>query len=129
MWVEFSHATQSQARELFLRFYSSSTKPFQQRTDHSALTNGPADGHCDCNDTGDGICEKVLADEKPQLTQAELERLADEFAAAIPEKAVTSSALQAYLMRFKRRPEEAARGAECWVEDGFPNQPVATVKT
>lgn len=125
VWVEFTHATRSQARELFLRFYSSSTRPANGGTHQPALSNGQAGG------LADGLGEKAAVVEKPRprLEPAALEALADEFAAVIPEEAVTSSALQAYLMRFKRRPEEAARGAECWVEDGFPNQPVATFKS
>jgi chaperone BCS1 len=51
--------------------------------------------------------------------------LAEMFASAIPEDTVAVSSIQAYLLRFKRRPEEAVAGVEGWVKNGFEQTTVS----
>lgn len=90
VWLEFTSATQDQARDLFLRF--NSTFATSSRTDRSLTLDEKADGR--------------------------LAALADQFAEAIPEGKVSVSALQAYLLRYKRDAEGAAAEVMAWVEGG-----------
>ncbi|WWC90363.1 uncharacterized protein L201_005296 [Kwoniella dendrophila CBS 6074] len=111
VWIEFTHATQDQARALFLHFF---------RTDFRTLTPSK-------QVTVASKSEKAVA--LPTSTSSvELLSLADRFAAAIPEHKVSTSALQGYLIRHKRNPQKAVDDVEAWVRGGFGQDPVLITK-
>ncbi|WVQ68605.1 uncharacterized protein L199_006814 [Kwoniella botswanensis] len=92
IWIEFKHATKSQAKSLFEYFYRSD--PESKDTDNE--------------------------DEKPTMNIASL---AEEFSSHIPGDVISVSALQGYLMRYKRQPELAVQSVRSWVENGCGQGP------
>ncbi|KAK1218792.1 hypothetical protein PQX77_018502 [Marasmius sp. AFHP31] len=52
----------------------------------------------------------------PRLSKSQLEKLATEFAEAIPEREISMASLQGYLMVYKIRPENAVKDVPAWVE-------------
>ncbi|KAG7090230.1 hypothetical protein E1B28_011830 [Marasmius oreades] len=52
----------------------------------------------------------------PKLTKRQLERMAEEFADAVPEREVSMASLQGYLMTYKIRPEDAVKNLGGWIE-------------
>ncbi|KAJ8077739.1 hypothetical protein PM082_002172 [Marasmius tenuissimus] len=52
----------------------------------------------------------------PRLSKSRLEKLAAEFAEAIPEREISMASLQGYLMVYKIRPESAVKDVPAWVE-------------
>ena len=51
----------------------------------------------------------------PNLTSAEVDRLAATFSAKIPERVLSMASIQGYLMRFKGKPWAAVQNLEAWV--------------
>ena len=124
IWVPFSNADQPQARELFLRFYERNEDPNQPlsyvRSDHviqsptqsgNAVKENGIENHLDKGKELEGM-DKVLENE-------DLSIWAESFSRAIPNGQVSMSALQSYLMRFKRRPRDAMETVGKWSEQGF----------
>ncbi|WWD02042.1 hypothetical protein V865_000080 [Kwoniella europaea PYCC6329] len=93
IWIEFKHATKSQAKLLFEYFYRSDP---------------------DSKDTGK---------EGEKLFKEDVSSLAEEFSSHIPEDEISVSALQGYLMRYKRQPELAVENVRSWVENGCGQGP------
>lgn len=102
VWTPFSHATKSQASDLYVHFF-------------------------DPGRSSDPVVSNAHQAEKPATElvttgddQAVLVRQwASTFAARIPEHKVSMSALQGYLMRYKRQPWEALEGVDQWIQGGF----------
>ncbi|KAK6911017.1 hypothetical protein I203_105052 [Kwoniella mangroviensis CBS 8507] len=60
-------------------------------------------------------------------TKFDLDTLAEELSQAIPEGKVSVSALQGYLMRFKREPTKAIESVADWLENGCGKGPTMTL--
>jgi chaperone BCS1 len=116
VWIEFKNATKNQLFDLFVRFYS----PY-----HSSQRGATASEEDDFIEVTEEDCSIDKKQSKTDGPDTDLISLARRFAAIIPEDSVAVAALQGYLLRHKRRPQEAVRDAEKWVEDGFPQGPVS----
>jgi hypothetical protein len=57
-----------------------------------------------------------------------MEHLAEAFERAIPADSVSASAIQGFLMKYKRRPEAAVGAVQAWVEGGFSSGPATAFK-
>ncbi|ORX33946.1 P-loop containing nucleoside triphosphate hydrolase protein [Kockovaella imperatae] len=102
VWIPYANAIQSQAKELFLRFYEDSG----EASNPAAITDSPE-------------TEKARPDGHVSLSPADLDDMATSFSKAIPNGQVSMSALQSYLMRFKRRPRAAMDSVSKWADQGF----------
>lgn len=126
VWVEFTFATQEQARRLFLHFYQTPSK-------NTSLNNIKSETLEHQSIQVDKEKFGVLSpppspDRSPSdAVKKNIEVLADRFADAIPAGKINVSALQAFMMRYKRQPGEAVEAVEKWVDEGFPQRPTATL--
>ncbi|WWC90368.1 uncharacterized protein L201_005301 [Kwoniella dendrophila CBS 6074] len=114
IWIEFKHSTKSQAESLFKYFY---------REDYENGIHGdkPNDHDNELHSTKEEIdrSDQMIYDE----SRDELNILAEEFSKHIPEETISVSALQGYLMRYKRRPELAVENVTLWIENGCRQGP------
>lgn len=78
--------------------------------------NKPADSEAEALKDPEAIKRRVEADKvrRDEIT-AEIEKLADDFAARIPAHEFSPAELQGYLLKNKRDARGAVRGAEAWV--------------
>lgn len=135
--VEFKLASAFQARELYKRFYlpsatrkddTSSEKtskpdadidekasdpdfrgsPERQDTDPQSTSGSPAANF--------GVKGAHHGSHMPELSVAQVERLATRFSEAIPEREFSMASLQGYLMDYKTRPLLAVEEAGAWVQ-------------
>lgn len=106
--VCFTNATRHQAKELFIRMYVDDTpKPVKQK-----------DVNIDPDSSTAAADDKAKAT-APMLTAFadELERVAAEFAAKIPDGRLISPAeIQGYLLKRKKTPRRAAAEVDVWVK-------------
>ncbi|WVW85245.1 hypothetical protein I302_107283 [Kwoniella bestiolae CBS 10118] len=107
VWIEFKHATHVQARDLFVHFYRSRSNP---TTSIDIIKNN----------------QSILSTKHED--DAELLALGERFASAIPQDTVSASALQGYLIRFKRDPHAAVEVVRHWVESGCGQGPTISIK-
>ncbi|PWN41306.1 P-loop containing nucleoside triphosphate hydrolase protein [Ceraceosorus guamensis] len=91
--LAFTHATSSQAYELFLRWY----KPASRRTDSGSLAHSQI--------------EKLRSDEQ------DLEKEARSFAQAIPNERVSVAALQGHLLKYPHEPLKAVQTLSRWLSE------------
>nr|XP_018261817.1 uncharacterized protein I303_06262 [Kwoniella dejecticola CBS 10117]OBR83975.1 hypothetical protein I303_06262 [Kwoniella dejecticola CBS 10117] len=105
VWVEFRYATQQQARELFVYFYSARHLSDGIQKSPKDLVEVKINGHVD------------------QTESEELQTMGKRFASAIPDYTVSVSALQGYLMRYKRDPVTAVEEVQDWVLGGCSQSP------
>ncbi|WWC63673.1 uncharacterized protein I303_106278 [Kwoniella dejecticola CBS 10117] len=115
VWIEFTHATRAQAKDLFTHFYKNDNNPYPNS--NSACSPSPL------HNTGMAEERDLTAYDPSHLVS-----LADAFAEAIPLHKVSVSALQGYLIRHKRKPAEAAEGVKAWVDSGFGQGPTMFLK-
>lgn len=137
--VEFTWASQAQAKELFKCFYMPDGEE-ETKEETEKDVKKVADSGYFSPGSGTPTQEKDLidltppvVDEKrelgilactgtshfihsPKLTPQQITDLAHEFAAVIPEREFSMASLQGYLMSYKSRPREAAKGTRNWVE-------------
>lgn len=105
VWLEFKNAASEQIYDLFMRFFDPNGT---SRADGSlSASNAARMAH---------VKEK---NDASFLSDDNLDDLAEQFVLGVPENAVSAAALQAYLMRYKRRPEEAVKGLKEWVQGGY----------
>ena len=131
--VEFRLASQYQARELYKRFYfpdapDEATTDDETSGDSGYVTPTTPDGS---DDPTSPVSSKTVivpdeaptyngtthSERAPKLSKKKIERLADQFAARIPERELSMAGLQGYLMSYKTRPFQAVDDVERWVED------------
>jgi chaperone BCS1 len=143
--VEFRLSSQYQARELYKRFYfpdapdsddATTAEGDEAPTGDSGYVTPTLDGSDDDDPTGTPSSSPILAksfgldsDEPPtyngtthsarapRLSKKKIERLAEQFAARIPERELSMASLQGYLMSYKTRPFQAVDDVGRWVED------------
>nr|XP_019011788.1 uncharacterized protein I206_03894 [Kwoniella pini CBS 10737]OCF50569.1 hypothetical protein I206_03894 [Kwoniella pini CBS 10737] len=109
VWMEFKRANKQQAQELFVYFYSAL---------HDTNLNGKVQD-ADSKIDNDFNCTG-------KHTQ-DVQLLAEKFASKIPHHQVSVSALQGYLMRYKRNPFGAVENVEEWVAGGCSQSPAITI--
>jgi mitochondrial chaperone BCS1 len=142
--IEFRLASQYQARELFKCFYLPShsdkdTEAKSEANDSEKTTDTDDHDSAYCSGSSrtssrsssvDGDINTEAEERKtfllyegnrhqsagPKLSYRQVEALADRFAKAIPEREFSMASLQGYLMSYKVRPIDAAKGVALWVE-------------
>lgn len=113
--VRFTNATRHQAKELFVRMYvDDAPKPVVVKQKDVAI-------HAESSAAVEKPTAPPLltasADEPPIATPDELERVAAEFAAKIPDGRLISPAeIQGYLLKRKKTPRRAAAEVDVWVK-------------
>lgn len=105
MHIVFELPSQEEMRELFLSMYSEGPR---ESTATTASIPSPMSN-------GNGISPL----EKDVEADLDLEYLAQQFAASIPEKRLSLAALQGFLLQYKRRPREACEKAAAWAEQAL----------
>ncbi|WWC63637.1 uncharacterized protein I303_106242 [Kwoniella dejecticola CBS 10117] len=119
IWIEFKNATKSQAKSLFEYFYDSEHEhdPFIDAS-HAQ----PEDGSEAEEEKAGGVDQKTgnipVTENMEQLTRKELSSLAEKFSSEIPEDKISVSAIQGYLMRYKRDPRLALKNVKSWIDGG-----------
>jgi len=132
--VEFRLASRYQARELYKRFYvpDAPDKVMEDddeddgASDDSGYLTPPKEG-CDSMPSSpksvgpakpppkyNGSAHSARA---PKLSKRNIERLAEQFSAQIPERELSMASLQGYLMSYKIRPLQAVDDVEWWVKE------------
>ena len=132
--VEFRLASQYQARELYKRFFVPDTpdKVVEDddqddgASDDSGYVTPPKDGRDSMPSSPksvgpakpppkyDGTAHSARA---PKLSKKNIERLAEQFSAQIPDRELSMASLQGYLMSYKTRPLQAVDDVERWVKE------------
>lgn len=117
MQVEFKNATKFQVGRLFRHFYTGTPSP-------------PAVEELDSTAVDGQYSLTPLPTPTPPPTDGDeaMEHLAEAFERAIPADSVSASAIQGFLMKYKRRPEAAVGAVQAWVEGGFSSGPVTAFK-
>ena len=98
--VEFTHASKGQAEELFKRFFTVTVNDDGALQEKSVATRS----------------DKVNLPPAPQLTLAQRDELAAQFAAAVPDREFAMANLQGLLMNFKSNPSGVIPEVPRWVE-------------
>lgn len=113
MQVEFKNATKSQVGRLFRHFYTGTPSPPPVEELDSTTVDG-----------------QYPLTPLPSPTDGDeaMEHLAETFERAIPADSVSASAIQGFLMKYKRRPEAAVGAVEAWVKAGFSSGPATAFK-
>jgi chaperone BCS1 len=133
--VAFTNATQEQGRELFERMYEADThrhqdlltkvKNEQQQakaaderkaiTDGHTLTSSDNDGEKSDTEAQSGLLPNG-ADERVDVTEDDLSRIAAEFGRKIPSKRFSPAEIQGFLLKRKKNPRRALGEVGAWVE-------------
>lgn len=112
--VAFTLAKREQIRELFVRMYAAG-EPIADIELHlsNILVNGSANGNAARSDVAS------ISQQKPDVgpSRIELEDMAAEFAALIPDDVFTPAEIQNLLMMYKKEPRVAIDHAESWAKD------------
>ena len=119
--VEFKKAMKEQVRELFLRMYSGteteSSKPHMNGV-NGAIANGSADSHIpEKAPNGKPVSNGSIDKKFDPNPGGNLEELAAEFAARIPDDTYTPAEIQNHLMRFKKEPWAAVERVGNWMDE------------
>jgi chaperone BCS1 len=134
--VEFRLASQYQARELYKRFYLPDAPDNVMEdgdqddgaSDDSGYVTPPKGG---CNSTPSSPESVGIGPAKPppkyngtahsarapKLSRKNVERLAEQFSAQIPDRKLSMASLQGYLMSYKTRPLQAVDDVERWIKE------------
>ncbi|KAF9433034.1 hypothetical protein BGZ76_009971 [Entomortierella beljakovae] len=103
--ARFGKATQSQAKELFIKFYPHQSATATNHTGKS--TADPSVSGSDISSLGAKAFNSSLAEET--------ELLASQFAKVIPDRTFSIAQLQGFLMGYKKKPELAVKHVEEFV--------------
>ncbi|KAG9042894.1 hypothetical protein FS837_010278, partial [Tulasnella sp. UAMH 9824] len=111
VWIDFKHASKWQAEGIFMNFF-----PCRKASDPQAKAQ--EEGR-----NSDPKARPVMPARKrtkmhavPLLEEEELQALAKEFAAAIPEDELSVASLQGYLLKNKTRPRECVKEVGEWIQ-------------
>ncbi|KAJ9142563.1 BCS1 N terminal-domain-containing protein [Coniochaeta hoffmannii] len=134
--VGFTNATRGQAKELFERMYEADKHRHPELVDTAAATaqkaatvaNGSANGTA-VVESGPGHDEKQArsaagqqngaatgGDERFELSQDDLSKIAGEFAEKIPDGRFSPAEIQGFLLKRKKNPRKALGEVDAWVE-------------
>jgi len=121
MKVEFTMATRSQIRELFIRMYSSDTmKPTKQLTNsnfHRAVGRDLDEKMPNGDTTANGGASTPVGISRHSVIPlSELKHIADEFASCLPEGKFTPAEIQGFLLTRKKEPKRALAEVVEWRE-------------
>lgn len=105
VWINFKNATRWQAEGIFKRFFPCKTSSLEAAIETADTTT---------NDTF-AMKRKKGISTIPLLEEEELNELAKEFAANIPEDEVSVAALQGFLLKNKARPRECVKEVAEWI--------------
>ena len=115
--IGFRLAMKEQIQELFVRMYSASDDevPTLKATPNGTHMNGAGEKK-QLNGVANGhpIGGDVFDDQLASMSPADLEELAIEFAADIPDDTFTPAEIQNHLMRYKNEPRSAVAKANDW---------------
>ncbi|KAJ6518922.1 P-loop containing nucleoside triphosphate hydrolase protein [Mycena sanguinolenta] len=129
--VEFFLASKYQARKLFYSFYlpsDNSATADDEEDDVDSGYNSSTSTDVDAESTPSEPDTATPAPQRPaffgtshrqrapKLRRKQVQKLAERFAEAIPERELSMAALQGYLMTYKTRPFHAVDAAKEWVE-------------
>jgi chaperone BCS1 len=134
--VAFTNATRDQAKELFERMYEADKhrhmelvrKQAEHDGEQEKVVNGGAvgNGHVVRSDHAEGVKEEpqapqgngvvVQGDERFDLTEDDLSKIAGEFARRIPDGRFSPAEIQGFLLKRKKNPKKALEEVEAWVE-------------
>ncbi|KIM34268.1 hypothetical protein M408DRAFT_325711 [Serendipita vermifera MAFF 305830] len=104
--LEFTYASQVQAEELFTRFFRSADEGAGKEKADVVVSEKPVKS------------SQQASSLKPvKLTAEERDRLAKEFARAIPDKEFPMAAIQGLLLNFKNRPAQVIDEVPGWVDN------------
>lgn len=122
VWVNFKNATQWQAEGIFKRFFPCKGKdPIVEpvsdidAADGTTHTAGSPPSVPSSSTSPLPKSRRPIPSALPLLSEEELETLAKNFAAGIPEGEVSVAALQGYLLKNKSRPKECVEEVAAWV--------------
>ncbi|KAF9346720.1 hypothetical protein BGX26_001761 [Mortierella sp. AD094] len=115
--ARFGKATQSQAKELFIKFFphqppAASDYSAKTSTEPSSLTSDSSNS--DTTPPADILHES--SNNIPTLSAEQTEILATQFAKVIPDRTFSIAQLQGFLMGYKKTPELAVKHVEEFVE-------------
>ncbi|KAF9170467.1 hypothetical protein BGX20_008931 [Mortierella sp. AD010] len=127
--ARFGKATQSQAEELFIKFYphrppATSDHSTVTSTEASHLTSGSSNS--DIKLPADTLAES--SNNTPTLSAEQTEMLAKQFAKVIPDQTYSIAQLQGFLMGYKKAPELAVKHAKEFVEKAGSSDVNGTAK-
>ncbi|WPG98354.1 Hypothetical protein R9X50_00114300 [Acrodontium crateriforme] len=112
--VEFKLAMREQIRELFVRMYAASDMiPKAEPLSNGTAKHAAANGHASAPDTK----TKPDEDEISTLSRSDIEALAAQFAARVPDDMFTPAEIQNLLMRHKKSPSAALGRVEAWMKE------------
>ena len=139
--VEFRLASQYQARELYKRFYlpdaPDKLMEDDDQDDGASDDSGYITPPKDCCDSTPSSPESVdigpakpppnyngtsHSARAPKLSKKNIERLAEQFSAQIPDRRLSMAGLQGYLMSYKTRPLQAVDDVERWAKETLEGQ-------
>lgn len=121
--VEFRLAMKEQVRELFVRMYAASEESAPPHLrDNKGIANGttksptksskgPMNGHAKGPESS--------GDQLANMSRAELEELAADFAAFVPDATFTPAEVQNLLMRYKKQPRTAVARVKSWIKESL----------
>ncbi|KAG0268848.1 hypothetical protein BGZ95_002287 [Linnemannia exigua] len=121
--AKFGKATQSQAEELFIKFFPQpvNTDPFFTST--TATTTPPPLGGRRAS-----VDYKVPSSSSLSKTKGEIERMAAQFSKVIPDQKFSIAQLQGFLMGYKKTPELAVKHANEFVRQAGSAEVSGTAK-
>ncbi|KAF9586319.1 hypothetical protein BGW38_006941 [Lunasporangiospora selenospora] len=123
--AKFGKATQSQAKELFTKFFPQSVSV---STAHSSAESSKSIDISADKRESDGIEKHVCTQYTPSITRQEAEELAARFAEQIPDQEFSIAQLQGFLMGYKKHPDFAVKNVKEFVRQAGSMEVSGTAK-
>jgi len=121
--VEFRLAMKEQVRELFVRMYAASEESAPPNLrDNKEFANGSPKSSTKSSKSGvNGHAKgpESSGDQLATMSRAELEELAADFAAFVPDATFTPAEVQNLLMRYKKQPRTAVARVKSWIKESL----------
>jgi chaperone BCS1 len=129
--VAFTNATRDQAQELFERMYEADkhrhpelVKKQKEEDGEEKKSNGTAHANGAAVESAPKQDEKlrptqnggVPGDERFEITQDDLSKIAAEFARKIPDDRFSPAEIQGFLLKRKKNPRKALEEVDAWIE-------------
>lgn len=121
--VEFRLAMKEQVRELFVRMYAASEESAapnlrenKETADRSPILPNVLSDHAANGEAKGGESQ---GDQLATMSRSELESLASDFAALVPDATFTPAEVQNLLMRYKKQPRTAVSRVESWIKESL----------
>lgn len=129
--IQFDHASRTQARELFRRWYPASSSSKDQHPHHHSHQS-QSQSQSQSRNQRDPLSESKSASLETKSTappshaskaskdidiDIDIDKLATQFANSVPEKTLSVAALQGYLLHHKSDPRRAVRAVGAWISN------------